>query len=324
MIISHDFSFSIGIFIAVIVIACPCALGLATPTAIMVGTGVGAKAGILIKGGDVLENTYHTKTIVFDKTGTITHGRPVVTNIISFVNTYTKDEIIALAGSIEKGSEHPLAVAIVDESKKRKLKLFRVTNFLAISGYGVSGTINNKKILIGNEKLLTKYHVHFHENAQHLALKRQGNTNMLIVINNKLVGLISVADTIKPTSKQAITELKRMHIRTIMLTGDNPVTAKAIAKQVGIDEVIAGVLPTEKALTIKKLQAHKNVVAMVGDGINDAPPLAQADIGIAIGSGSDIAIESADIILMKNDLLDVITALKLSKATIVNINENLL
>jgi Cu+-exporting ATPase len=305
------------------VIACPCALGLATPTAIMVGTGVGAKNGILIKGGDVLENACHVKTVVFDKTGTITNGKPIVTNVIVFDKSYSKEKIIAIAASVEKGSEHPLALAILDEAKKSKLALLDVTNFKAISGFGVCGTVGAKKVLIGNEKLLLKGGISFAEKGEHLKLKNKGNTNMLIAVNNKLVGLISVADTVKETSKLAITYLKKMHIKTIMLTGDNVNTATAIAKQVGIDQVIAGVLPTEKAAAIEKIQALKNKVMMVGDGINDAPALAQADVGIAIGSGSDIAIESADIILMKNDLLDVITAIKLSKHTIANIKENL-
>ncbi|ATD54463.1 heavy metal translocating P-type ATPase [Clostridium chauvoei] len=314
--------FSLTIFIAVLVIACPCALGLATPTAIMVGTGKGAENGVLIKGGEALETTYKLNTIVFDKTGTITEGKPKVTNIIT--NNLNEDEILTLAASAEKGSEHPLGEAIVKGAEERGLKLKEIQAFNAIPGQGIEVEINNKNILLGNKKLMIEKKidiVSMEEKSDRLA--NEGKTPMYITIDGILAGIIAVADTVKPSSKKAIETLHNMGIKVAMITGDNKKTAKAIAKEVGIDIVLAEVLPEDKANEVKKLQNDGSKVGMVGDGINDAPALVQADIGIAIGSGTDVAIESADIVLMRSDLMDVPTAIKLSKATIKNIKENL-
>lgn len=314
--------FALTIFIAVLVIACPCALGLATPTAIMVGTGKGAENGVLIKGGEALETTYKLNTIVFDKTGTITEGKPKVTNIIT--NNLNEDEILTLAASAEKGSEHPLGEAIVKGAEERGLKLKEIQVFNAIPGQGIEVEINNKNILLGNKKLMIEKKidiVSMEEKSDRLA--NEGKTPMYITIDGILAGIIAVADTVKPSSKKAIETLHNMGIKVAMITGDNKKTAKAIAKEVGIDIVLAEVLPEDKANEVKKLQNDGSKVGMVGDGINDAPALVQADIGIAIGSGTDVAIESADIVLMRSDLMDVPTAIKLSKATIKNIKENL-
>ncbi len=314
--------FSLTIFISVLVIACPCALGLATPTAIMVGTGKGAEYGVLIKGGKPLETTHKVSTIVFDKTGTLTEGKPVVTDIVS-VKEIEKDYILQLAGSAEKGSEHPLGEAIVNECLNKNLSFLELEKFNALTGLGIEAVIDNKEILLGNSKLLSDKNINntLEENANKLA--DEGKTPMYVAIENKLVGIIAVADTTKPNSKKAIEKLHQMGIKVAMITGDNERTAKAIAKEVGIDIVLANVLPQDKANEVKKLQQNNTTVAMVGDGINDAPALVQADVGIAIGSGTDVAIESADIVLMKSDLLDVVTAIQLSKKTITNIKENL-
>ncbi|NFN19124.1 copper-translocating P-type ATPase [Clostridium botulinum] len=314
--------FALTIFISVLVIACPCALGLATPTAIMVGTGKGAENGVLIKGGEALETTYKLNTIVFDKTGTITEGKPKVTDIL--VNNITENEILSLAASAEKGSEHPLGEAIVKESEDRKLQLKEINKFNAIPGHGIEVLIDEKNIFLGNKKLMQEKNVDISSlDAQSERLSNEGKTPMYIAINSELKGIIAVADTVKENSKEAIEMLHSMGIKVAMITGDNKNTANAIAKQVGIDIVLAEVLPEDKANEVAKLQKDGDKVGMVGDGINDAPALAKADIGIAIGSGTDVAIESADIVLMKSDLMDVPTAIKLSKATIRNIKENL-
>ncbi|MBN1043446.1 cadmium-translocating P-type ATPase [Clostridium botulinum] len=314
--------FALTIFISVLVIACPCALGLATPTAIMVGTGKGAENGVLIKGGEALETTYKLNTIVFDKTGTITEGKPKVTDIL--VNNITENEILSLAASAEKGSEHPLGEAIVKESEDRKLQLKEINKFNAIPGHGIEVLIDEKNIFLGNKKLMQEKNVDISSlDAQSERLSNEGKTPMYIAINSELKGIIAVADTVKENSKEAIETLHSMGIKVAMITGDNKNTANAIAKQVGIDIVLAEVLPEDKANEVAKLQKDGDKVGMVGDGINDAPALAKADIGIAIGSGTDVAIESADIVLMKSDLMDVPTAIKLSKATIRNIKENL-
>ncbi|HBJ2621806.1 heavy metal translocating P-type ATPase [Clostridium botulinum] len=314
--------FALTIFISVLVIACPCALGLATPTAIMVGTGKGAENGVLIKGGEALETTYKLNTIVFDKTGTITEGKPKVTNIL--VNNITENEILSLAASAEKGSEHPLGEAIVKEAEDRKLQLKEINKFNAIPGHGIEVLIDEKNIFLGNKKLMQEKNVDISSlDAQSERLSNEGKTPMYISINSELKGIIAVADTVKENSKEAIETLHSMGIKVAMITGDNKNTANAIAKQVGIDIVLAEVLPEDKANEVAKLQKDGDKVGMVGDGINDAPALAKADIGIAIGSGTDVAIESADIVLMKSDLMDVPTAIKLSKATIRNIKENL-
>ncbi|NFO12432.1 heavy metal translocating P-type ATPase [Clostridium botulinum] len=314
--------FALTIFISVLVIACPCALGLATPTAIMVGTGKGAENGVLIKGGEALETTYKLNTIVFDKTGTITEGKPKVTDIL--VNNITENEILSLAASAEKGSEHPLGEAIVKEAEDRKLQLKEINKFNAIPGHGIEVLIDEKNIFLGNKKLMQEKNVDILSlDAQSERLSNEGKTPMYISINSELKGIIAVADTVKENSKEAIETLHSMGIKVAMITGDNKNTANAIAKQVGIDIVLAEVLPEDKANEVAKLQKDGDKVGMVGDGINDAPALAKADIGIAIGSGTDVAIESADIVLMKSDLMDVPTAIKLSKATIRNIKENL-
>ncbi len=322
--------FAITIFIAVLVIACPCALGLATPTAIMVGTGKGAENGVLIKGGEALETAHLINTIVFDKTGTITEGKPIVTDIIS--SGISEDELLVIAASAEKGSEHPLGEAIVKCAEEKKLNFKNIDKFNAIPGHGIEVKIDDKEVLLGNRKLMDDKKIKFEnisksnnsdlfEQGNNLA--EQGKTPMYIAINNNLVGIIAVADIVKPSSKKAIESLHNMGIKVAMITGDNKKTAEAIAEQVGIDLVLSEVLPEDKANEVKKLQKDNLKVAMVGDGINDAPALAQADVGIAIGSGTDVAIESADIVLMKSDLMDVTTAIKLSRATIKNIKQNL-
>ncbi|WP_160683524.1 heavy metal translocating P-type ATPase [Clostridium sp. C2-6-12] len=314
--------FALTIFIAVLVIACPCALGLATPTAIMVGTGKGAENGVLIKGGEALETTHQIKTIVFDKTGTITEGRPIVTDILT--NGISEEDILVLAASAEKGSEHPLGEAIVRSAEEKNLVLKEIKEFKAVPGHGIEVKIDEKTILIGNKKLIQENNIDLSvlaTESDRLAI--EGKTPMYVVVDEILRGIIAVADTVKPSSKKAIEALHEMGIKVAMITGDNKKTAEAIAKQVGIDIVLAEVLPEDKANEVKKLQAENQKVAMVGDGINDAPALAQADIGIAIGTGTDVAIESADIVLMKSDLMDVITAIKLSSATIKNIKQNL-
>ena len=322
LIAGESFIFSLTIFISVLVIACPCALGLATPTAIMVGTGKGAENGILIKGGEALETTHKIDTIVFDKTGTITEGKPKVTDIIT--NSISEEELLILAASSEKGSEHPLGEAILNEGRNKNLKLKKIDKFNAIAGQGIDVVIENKNILLGNRKLMIDQNIDitiFNDKVEDIS--NQGKTPMNIAINKEIKGIIAVADVVKVSSKKAIETLHKMGIKTVMITGDNENTAKAIAKEVGIDNVLAEVLPEDKAKSIKKLQDENKKVAMVGDGINDAPALAKADIGIAIGSGSDVAIESADIVLIRSDLMDVSKAIKLSKATIRNIKQNL-
>jgi Cu+-exporting ATPase len=314
--------FSLTIFIAVLVIACPCALGLATPTAIMVGTGKGAEYGVLIKGGQPLETAHKIDTIVFDKTGTITEGKPVVTDII-VTNDYNQLEVLKLAASAEKGSEHPLGEAIVLKAEEDKIEFVDISEFKAIPGHGIEVQIEGKAILLGNKKLLVDRNISNNLEIEADQLANEGKTPMYIAINNQLAGIIAVADTTKENSAKAIAALHKLGIKVAMITGDNARTANAIAKQVGIDVVLAEVLPKDKANEVKKLQKEGSIVAMVGDGINDAPALAQADVGIAIGSGTDVAMESADIVLMKSDLLDVVTAIQLSKKTIRNIKQNL-
>lgn len=315
--------FALTIFISVLVIACPCALGLATPTAIMVGTGKGAENGVLIKSGAALETAHKIQTIVFDKTGTITEGKPKVTDVV-VANGMKQDELLQLTASAEKGSEHPLGEAIVKGAEEKGLEFLKLDKFNAIPGHGIEVTIDGKVILAGNRKLMVdrKISIDKLEKASN-KLAEEGKTPMYVAIDNKIAGIIAVADTMKENSKRAIEKLHEMGIEVAMITGDNKRTAAAIAKQVGIDIVLAEVLPEDKANEVKKLQAEGKKVAMVGDGINDAPALAQADIGIAIGSGTDVAMESADIVLMRSDLMDVPTAIQLSKSTIRNIKENL-
>ncbi|WP_202708577.1 heavy metal translocating P-type ATPase [Sporosalibacterium faouarense] len=314
--------FALTIFIAVLVIACPCALGLATPTAIMVGTGKGAEYGVLIKGGVPLETAHQIKTIVFDKTGTITEGKPKVTDIVT-EKGYTADELLEIAGSAEKGSEHPLGEAIVKGAEEKGLEFKKIDKFMAIPGHGIEVIIEGKDILLGNKKLMDEKEIEITLQKESDRLANEGKTPMFIAIDGKLAGIVAVADTVKESSAEAIKRLHNMGIEVAMITGDNKRTADAIAKQVGIDIVLAEVLPEDKASEVKKLQDTGKKVAMVGDGINDAPALAQADVGLAIGSGTDVAMESADIVLMKSDLIDVVTAIQLSKATIRNIKQNL-
>lgn len=315
--------FSLTIFIAILVIACPCALGLATPTAIMVGTGKGAEYGILIKGGEALETTHKINTIVFDKTGTITEGKPEVTDILT-VNGVERNQLLQLAASAEKGSEHPLGEAIVNEAEKEELDFSKVDQFNAIPGHGIEVEIQGISMLLGNRKLMDERNISLTELEQASdRLAEEGKTPMYIAMNQKIAGIIAVADVVKGSSLKAIEKLQSMGIEVAMITGDNRRTAEAIAKQVGIERVLAEVLPQDKSNEVKKLQAEGKKVAMVGDGINDAPALAQADIGIAIGSGTDVAMESADIVLMRSDLMDVPTAIQLSKSTIRNIKQNL-
>ena len=315
--------FALTIFISVLVIACPCALGLATPTAIMVGTGKGAEYGVLIKSGVALETAHKIKTIVFDKTGTITEGKPKVTDVV-VTNGISEDELLQLAASAEKGSEHPLGEAIVKGAEEKGLEFKKVDFFKAIPGHGIEVKIDEKTMLLGNRKLMIESNISLEEleETSH-KLAGEGKTPMYVSIDGKLAGIVAVADTVKENSKKAIEQLHKMGIEVAMITGDNKRTAEAIAKQVGIDRILAEVLPQDKANEVKKLQAEGKKVAMVGDGINDAPALAQADIGIAIGSGTDVAMESADIVLMRSDLMDVPTAIQLSKKTILNIKENL-
>ncbi|MCC9294847.1 heavy metal translocating P-type ATPase [Clostridium sp. WLY-B-L2] len=315
--------FAVTIFISVLVIACPCALGLATPTAIMVGTGKGAEYGVLIKSGGALEIAHKIQTVVFDKTGTITEGKPKITDIVP-LDTVKEDYLLQVAASAEKASEHPLGEAIVKEAKNRSILLRKVNSFVAIPGRGIEVSVGNDDVLLGNRKLILDKKVSL-ENMEMVwkKLSSEGKTPMYVALNNKLIGIIAVADTVKENSRKAVEKLHSLGIEVAMITGDNKNTAQAIAEQVGIDRVLAEVLPEDKANEVKKLQNENKKVAMVGDGINDAPALAQADVGIAIGSGTDVAMESADIVLMKSDLMDVVTAIDLSKKTIKNIKENL-
>lgn len=317
------FEFALSIGIAVLVISCPCALGLATPTAIMVGTGKGAENGILIKSAEALEIAHHIQTVVMDKTGTITEGKPRVTNIAAGNNT-DENEILKIAASAEKGSEHPLAEAIVEEAKRRKLELYELTDFTAIPGQGLEAKINNQKYYLGNIRLIKEKNIEeksFEEKSIQFA--EEGKTPLYLADENKVLGIIAAADTVKPTSQRAIKEFEAMGIEVVMLTGDNKKTAESIQRQLGITRAIAEVMPQDKEKEIRKLQEAGKKVAMIGDGINDAPALARADVGIAIGAGTDIAIESADIVLIKSDLLDAVTAVQLSKSTIKNIKQNL-
>jgi Cu+-exporting ATPase len=310
-------------FISVLIIACPCAMGLATPTAIMVGTGKGAQYGVLIKGGESLENTYRIDTIVLDKTGTITKGEPSLTDVIAMPG-FTPEEVVHFSGSAEKGSEHPLGEAIVKGALARSVSLSEATKFEAVPGKGIVAEVDGHIVMAGNDKLMDLDDVPMEDMKREAErLSAEGKTPMYVAVDEKPAGVIAVADTVKEGSKEAIASFRQIGIETIMVTGDNSKTAEAVAQQVGIDKVLAGVLPQDKAEEIKRLQAEGRNVAMVGDGINDAPALAQADTGIAIGTGTDIAIESSDITLMSGDLRSVVTAIKLSRATIRTIRMNL-
>ena len=319
----ESLSFSLSIFIAVLVIACPCALGLATPTAIMVGTGKGAENGILIKSGQALEAAYQLGTIVLDKTGTITVGKPSLTDLLP-LSDFSRSDLLQLIASAEQHSEHPLAQAILEAAEEEELDLLPVSHFEAIVGRGLSAQVEGKHLLVGNESLMKEKNIDssaFQE--QLLELSKEGKTAMFVAIDGQLTGILAVADEMKSSSLKAVQELQSMGLEVTMLTGDREETATAIAQKAGIQKVIAGVLPDGKATAIKNLQESGKKLAMVGDGINDAPALVQADVGIAIGSGADVAIESADVVLMHSDLQDVVKAIKLSQATIRNIKENL-
>ena len=321
--VGESLSFSLSIFIAVLVIACPCALGLATPTAIMVGTGKGAENGILIKSGQALEAAYQLDTIVLDKTGTITVGKPSLTDLLP-LSAFNRSDLLRLIASAEQHSEHPLAQAILEAAEEEGLDLLPVSHFEAVIGRGLAAQVEGKHLLVGNESLMKEKHINSSAfQDQLLQLSQEGKTAMFVAIDGQLAGILAVADEMKSSSLKAVQELQSMGLEVIMLTGDREETATAIAQKAGIQKVIAGVLPDGKAAAIKNLQEAGKKLAMVGDGINDAPALVQADVGIAIGSGADVAIESADIVLMHSDLQDVVKAIKLSQATIRNIKENL-
>ncbi|MBR1975908.1 MAG: copper-translocating P-type ATPase [Phascolarctobacterium sp.] len=320
--LDYNLEFALAIGISVLVISCPCALGLATPTAIMVGTGRGAANGILIKSASALEAAHNIDTVILDKTGTVTEGKPVVTDIVP--NNIEENQLLSLAAAMEKLSEHPLAEPIINYAEERSLELPPASDYRLLPGKGLEALVNDKKCFAGNAKLMTAESIElgdFSEIAAELA--HDGKTPLYFAEGDKLLGIIAVADTVKPTSAEAIAKLQKMKIKVIMLTGDNKITAEAIHRQVGMDEVLAELLPEDKERTVRRLQEQGHKVAMVGDGINDAPALARADVGIAIGAGTDIAIESADIVLMKSDLLDVPKAISLSKAVMNNIKQNL-
>ena len=319
-----DFAEALEKMIAVLVIACPCALGLATPTSIMAGSGRAAEFGILFKGGEHLEMTHRISTIILDKTGTVTNGAPVLTDVILESSSLNEEELLSLVGSAEKQSEHPLAQAIVEGIKEKGIDFKEVTTFESIPGFGIMATVDGNELLIGTRKLMNKYQVAIDPALDKMdRLEREGKTAMLVAVNQSFAGIVAVADTIKDTSKSAIKRLKEMGLEVIMITGDNQQTASSIAAEVGIDQVIAEVLPEGKADEVKKLQAQGKKVAMVGDGINDAPALAVADIGMAIGTGTDVAMEAADITLIRGDLNSIADAIYMSKKTINNIKQNL-
>nr|WP_094228836.1 heavy metal translocating P-type ATPase [Methanolobus psychrotolerans] len=321
--IASPFLFSLLISITVLVISCPCAVGLATPAAIMVGTGKGAENGILIKGGEALERTLKIDTIVFDKTGTLTKGKPELTDII-VTGEHDKDEILAIAASAEKGSEHPLGEAIVKAAEDRKLEIRNVEKFNSIAGHGVEATLNGSMILLGTRKLMEDNEIDISDVNENMEkLEVEGKTAMIIAKDRQAIGLVAVADTLKENSKEAVEKLQQMGIEVVMITGDNRRTADAIASQLGIKRVLTEVLPGDKASEVKKLQEEGRIVAMVGDGINDAPALTQSDIGIAMGAGTDVAMESAQIVLIKNDLRDVLASIRLSRLTMNKIKQNL-
>ena len=322
LLLGQPLAFALTVFVAVLTIACPCALGLATPTAVMMGTGLAAQNGILIKSGKALEIARDVNIVIFDKTGTLTEGEPVVTDIVK--TSDSEVNILQIAASVERNSEHPLAQAIVKKAKEEKIELLEVKNFQAIPGYGVSADFQNKKILLGTRKLMVDNQINPSLAEEKLvALENQGQTAMLLSFGSQIIGLIAMADTLKEYSKEAVEMLHKMGKKVAIITGDNKRVGQAIAKELSIDEVLAEVLPQEKSAEIKKLQNKGDIVAMVGDGINDAPALAQADLGIALGSGTDVAMETGEIVLIKDDLRDVILAIDLSKYTLNKIKQNL-
>jgi Cu+-exporting ATPase len=318
-----SFTFALVAFISVLVIACPCALGIATPTAIMVGTGKGAENGVLIKGGEHLENTHRLNTLVFDKTGTLTKGEPSVTDVVT-MGEIGEGDVIRYAAIVEKGSEHPLGEAIIREARAMDVEIPDPVSFEAIPGHGVRAEFEGGYMMLGNRRLMEDDGVEivgFEEEIR--TLEQQGKTVMILAVNKRIEGLIAVADTLKEHSAEAVDAIKKMGIEVVMLTGDNERTAKAIAERLNMNSVLAEILPGEKAEVIKELQRGGKVVGMVGDGINDAPALAQADIGIAIGSGTDVALETGGIVLIKDDLRDVVASIQLSKQTVGKIKQNL-
>ncbi|MEP7038020.1 MAG: copper-translocating P-type ATPase, partial [Acidobacteriota bacterium] len=318
-----SFTYALVAAVSVLIIACPCALGLATPMSIMVGTGHGAKNGVLVKKAEALETLEKINTIIVDKTGTLTEGKPRLQKVIS-LNGLPENELLSLVASLEKSSEHPLAEAIVKGAEERNVEFAKVENFESVTGKGVFGTVAGKKVLLGNSKLMDDNKVDFSTNGnQSDELRGEGQTVMLVAVDGKAAGLVGVADTIKESAKEAINELHRQNIEVVMMTGDNAKTAEAVAKALNIDQVFADVLPEQKAEKVKELQAQGKIVAMAGDGVNDAPALAQANVGIAMGTGTDVAMESADITLLRGDLRGILKAKHLSEATMSNIRQNL-
>ena len=314
--------FSLTVLISILVVACPCALGLATPTAVTVGIGRGAELGILIKNGEALQVSERLTAVLFDKTGTLTRGKPDVTDVIGI--GIAKNELLKLAGSVEKNSQHPLGDAIVAETAKRKISLKKSTDFNTMGGKGVIASVSGKEVLLGNRTLFDERDISYKKTEKKiLDLENLGKTVVLVALDNKLCGIIAIADTVKETTDQAVRELKRMRLNVYMITGDNKRTANTVAEQIGIEHVLAEVLPGDKAREVRKLQESGEVVAFVGDGINDAPALAQADVGIAMGSGTDIAMESGDVVLMKDDMMDVVSAVRLAKKVMGRIKQNL-
>ena len=324
LVLGQPLAFALPVFVAVLIIACPCALGLATPTAVMMGTGLAAQNGILIKSGKALEIARDVNVVIFDKTGTLTKGEPSVTDVVKIRNDVSENLILQVAASVEKNSEHPLAQAIINKAKEEKINFLEVKNFQAIPGHGVLADLENKKILFGTRKLMFDNQIDPSLIEEKMvSLENQGKTTMILAQDKNIIGIIAVADTLKDYSKEAIKMLHEMGKKVAIITGDNKRVGQAIAQQVGIDRVLAEVLPQEKSAEIKKLQSEGNVVAMVGDGINDAPALAQADLGIALGSGTDVAMETGEIVLIKDDLRDVVAAIDLSKYTLNKIKQNL-
>ena len=320
-----SFLFALTIFISVMIIACPCALGLATPTAIMVGTGKGAELGILIKGGETLEQVQKIDTVLFDKTGTLTWGRPEVTDVfVDPESPVSADELLVLAGSLEKGSEHSLGKAVVQEAEQRYLTMKEVSDFTSLPGFGVRGRVDGKELILGNLKLMDENQVdvsRIRDKVEQMA--GQGKTPMIVCVDGKGSGIVAARDTVKPQAREAVRKLRRMGLNVAMVTGDNRFTAESVARELGIDSVYSEVLPEDKVGEVKKLIEQGRFVAMVGDGINDAPALAKANIGIAIGSGTDIAMETSDITLMTHDINAVVDAIELSKKTLGKIRQNL-